>query len=180
MNMKTGLFSRCLLAVAAASLLPTTVFALPEVGTQTGWSGEVGFGAGYLTIKSNTIAGSNIVDLDNDRLKPSDLAGNKQASSRDTAVPAVNGEVRWTLGRRNQLFLGTVVEDAVTLDGGVQLGWRKTTDSAGTFQVGALLSSLAPVEVYEDPYYTGIKRKETDTYRSGLRCQCAKIFGPSF
>lgn len=179
-NKSVGMLAKPLLVLAAAGLMSSAALALPEVGTQEGWSGEVAFGAGYFDIKSNTISGNDIVDLSNDRLKPSDLTGNKQASSRDTFFPVVNGEVRWTLGRRNQLFLGSSVEDAVTLDSGVQLGWRKGTDNAGTFQVGALLNKAIPLEVYEDPYKTGSKRKKTDSDRTGLRFQWDKIFGTEF
>ena len=98
-NRSTGTIGKRVLVIAAASLLPAAAFALPEVPDKEGWAGYVGFGAGYFDIKSNTIAGNSIVDLDNDRLSDSDLAGNgNQASSRDTVFPAVIGEVRWTLG----------------------------------------------------------------------------------
>ncbi|MGI9290284.1 MAG: DUF2860 family protein, partial [Gammaproteobacteria bacterium] len=106
-----------------AVMLPQLASALPEIPEEEGWSGFIGVGAGYLNFKSNTVAGSDVIDLDNDRLNAGDLT--KSPSSRSTAIPAILGEVRWTLGRQNQLFLGTSEERALTLDGGTALGWRK-------------------------------------------------------
>jgi hypothetical protein len=175
-------FSKCLpkstAVLIAISLMPAAVFALPEIPDQEGWSGEVAFGAGYLNLDSNTIAGSKAIDLDNDRLSIGDLG--KEPSSRSTAVPAVLGEVRWTLGRKNQLFFGTSEERAVSLDGGVAFGWRKGTDSAGTFEVAALVNRAVPLEVYEDPFLTGSKRKKTDSDRTGLRLTWDRIMNTGF
>ena len=152
--------------------------ALPEVNQEEGWSGFAVVGAGYLNVESNTVAGNNLVDLDNDRLNSNDL--NQNASSRSTGVPVLLGEVRWTIGGRNQFFLGTSVENAVTLDAGAQLGWRKTTDDLGTFQVGVLVNNIVPVEVYEDPFLTGNKREKTDSLRNGVRFQWDRIFNSAF
>jgi hypothetical protein len=173
--------SNALVVTTAATLAwSSAVLALPEVTDEEGWSGYVGAGVGYVDMESNFISGTKSIDLDTDRLNDSDIAGANSASGRDTMFPAVLGEARWTLGRRNQLFFGTSVEDAVTMDGGTQLGWRKGTDSAGTFQVSGIFNKLIPLEVYRDPFQTNKKRNDTDRYSTGLRFQWDKIFDTQF
>jgi hypothetical protein len=152
--------------------------ALPEVTDKKGLSAELSFGAGYLSLKSNTVSGNAITDLENNVLTSNDLG--TSPSSRTTIVPVVVNEIRWNFGNRNELFAGESVEDAVTLDTGTQLGWRKGTDNLGTFQVGALFFRLLPTDVYEDPFLTDRKRSKTDAVRWGLRFQWDKIFNTPF
>jgi hypothetical protein len=162
----------------AISLMPAAVFALPEIPDEKGWSGEIAFGAGYLNLDSNLISGNSVVDLDNDRLSTGDLSDDP--SSRSAVVPAFLGEARWTLGSKNQLFFGSSEERAVSLDGGVAFGWRKGTDNVGAFEVAALVNKAVPLEVYEDSFRTGNKRKKTDSDRSGLRLTWDRIMNTGF
>jgi hypothetical protein len=166
-------------AAIAAGLMPLSAFALPEISDDEGWAGEIGVGAGYLNLDSNTIAGTKLIGLENDRLSENDLSN--EASSRSSFIPAVIGEVRWTLGRNNQLFFGTSTERAVSLDGGLAFGWRKGTDNAGTFEVAALTGGIAPLRVYADPFLTdGSKRDKTDSDRTGLRLTWDRIMNTGF
>ncbi len=171
---------------AGCMLLPATLMwsgvnaAVPQVPEEEGVRGYVAFGVGFTDLESNTLSGNSVIDLDNDRL--TDINGS--ASGRDTAHPVVVGEVTWTLGNRNQLFLGTSVEDAVTMDGGARAGWRKGTDNIGTFEVGAVFNKLIPLEVWEDPFNTGDpagsgspKRKKTDQTATGIRFDWDRIVG---
>ena len=151
--------------------------AVPNIPETEGWRGYVAIGAGYLDLESNTISGSKIIDLDNDRLDNI----TDSPDGRDTALPAILGELTYTFANQNQLFIGTSVEDAVTLDGGARLGWRKGTDSLGNFEV-AVVSSLpaAPLEVYEDPFETNKKREKTDRTYAGLRFDWDRILSTGF
>jgi|GEM_PF-976743 len=155
-----------------------SVTALPEVPDEKGMSGFISFGGGILNLESNTISGNRITDLDNDPLNSGGLAS--VPSSRTAPIPIVVHEFTWNFGGRNELFVGESIEDAVTLDSGTQLGWRKSTENLGTFQVGLLVNRLVPTEVYEDAFLTGSKRSKTNDTRYGLRFQWDKIFDTAF
>jgi hypothetical protein len=163
----------CVTVLTVAVVCPGTLLALPNVPEQQGWSGFLGFGAGYTDIKSNTVAGNRLVDGGKNTI--SDI--NQSPESSDDFHPAANGEVAYTFGNRNQIFFGTSLEDAVTFDGAMQLGWRKQADRPGIFQVGVLVTSAVPAEVWEDPYQTGTARSDTDRDGPGLRFQWDRIFG---
>jgi len=154
--------------------------AVPQVPQEEGVRGYLAAGIGYTDIESSTTAGTPIIKLDNDRIQQnSDL--NNSPDGRDTAFPALLGEVTWTIGNRNQFFFGTSVEDAVTLDGGTRGGWRKSTDNIGTFEVSAVLSQIAPRKDYADPFLTDEandgRRRETDRTSSGIRFDWDRIIG---
>jgi hypothetical protein len=159
--------------VIAIAAFPALALALPDVPEKPGWSGFVALGAGYTEIKSNTAAGNRLVDGGKDTI--SDI--NQPPESSDDFHPVPTGEVNWTLGRRNELFLGTSLEDAVAFDGAFQFGWRKQANLAGIFQLGILFSQLIPAEVWADPYLAGTPRNKIDRDSTGLRFQWDKIFG---
>jgi hypothetical protein len=168
-----------LLAIGISSfLLSTASFALPEVSEDKGWTGYVAFGGGYADITSNEIAGNRLLDLDKDPWN----GNNQKASSRSEGFASIGGEVTWTLGRRNAVFLGSSMVDRLTQNGVLQLGWRKTTDSAGTFQVGFLTNPTpTPARIYNDPYNDdGSNRGVTDQTTKGARFQWDKIFNTNF
>lgn len=164
-------------AVAASAVLGTSAVsaAVPNIPDEEGFGGYVAFGVGYLDLESNTISGSDAVDLDND---PIDSLADSP-DGRDTEIPVVLGEVTYTFSNRNQIFFGTSVEDAVTLDGGALFGWRKGTDDWGTFQVAGV-GSLVALDVYEDPFETDVKRKETERTYSGIRLEWDRIMKSGF
>ena len=158
--------------LTVAVVCPGTLLALPIVPEQQGWGGFFAGGLGYTDIKSNTVAGNKIVDGGKDTIN--NIFQSPESS--DNFHPVFTGEVNYTLANRNQIFLGTSLEDALTLDGSAQLGWRKQTERSGIFQVGILFSGIPP-EVWEDPYLTGVPRSDTDRDTTGLRFQWDRIFG---
>jgi hypothetical protein len=162
----------CVTVLTVAVAYPGTLMALPNVPEQPGWSGFFVFGAGYTDIESNTVAGNRLIDGGKDTIN--NILQSPESSDDIHAV--VSGEVNYTLGNRNQIFFGTTLEDAVTLDGAIQLGWRKQTDRPGIFQVGILFAAI-PTEVWEDPYLTGVARSDTNRDSTGLRFQWDRIFG---
>jgi hypothetical protein len=142
------------------------------VPEQQGWSGFFAGGLGYTDVESNTVAGNRLIDGGKDTIN--NIFQSPESS--DHVHPVFTGEVNYTLANRNQIFFGTTLEDALTLDGAVQLGWRKQTERPGIFQVGILFSAI-PTEVWEDPYLAGVPRSETDRDSTGLRFQWDRIFG---
>jgi len=164
------------LASLAAMLLvflgAQSAFAVPQVPEEEGFGGFLFLGAGYTEVKSNTMAGNRFVDGGEDTI--TNITDRPQTS--EDVHPVFGGELTYTLGNRSQFFLGTSLEDLVTLDGSFQLGWRQQTQKAGIFQVG-LLAAAVPTEVWEDPYLAGVAREETDRDSRGARFAWDRIFG---
>lgn len=149
--------------------------AIPPIPDEKGWSGFWMLGGGYTEVKSNTLVGNDIIDVGDDTI--SSITRGPQ--SDDTAHPVLGLELKYTLDGRNQIFLGSSLEDRLTMDFANQLGWRKQTDSAGSFQVSYLLSEPAP-EVWEDPYLVGSSREEADRETNGLRFEWDNVLGSAF
>ena len=163
--------SRGLLLIALATYFPMTAFAVPDVTDRRGWSGFIGVGLGYTRLQSNSVAGNRFAKVENDTI--SNITDKPDVE--DDAHYSFTGEITYTFRNRHQFFVGTSLEDLLTFDGASQLGWRKTTDSTGTFQLGVLASRLWPPEVYADPYQTGTPRAIVDRESLGVRFQWGKI-----
>ena len=159
------------LAVGAAP----AAMAIEPIPATPGWRGFVVLGGGYVDLKSNTVAGNNLVDIG----QPVISSVAQRPGSDDTFHPVVTGEINYTFNGGWQAFFGTSIEDAVTLDGVTQLGARKNMGSAGTLQ-GSLLFSGIPTQVWEDPYAEGVQRDETDRDSAGVRLQWDRVLGTAF
>ncbi|MEP0201972.1 MAG: DUF2860 family protein [Halioglobus sp.] len=157
------------------SLQSITANALSPVSKEPGWSGFVSAGAGLTEIKSNTFAGNNFIDGGDSVIESIDQK--PKAYSNTNFIGG--SEVRYTLSNQNEIFFGGSLEDILTMDFGTQLGWRKQAENLGIFQTSFLFSSI-PTEVWEDPYLTGTKRKETDRDSAGLRFVWDRIMGTAF
>ena len=153
--------------------IPAT--AIPPISEERGWSGDVVIGAGYTDVESNTIAGNDFIDGADKTID----SVNQSPSSNDSFHPLIDFEVKYTFANRNQVFVGSALEDRLTMDFANQLGWRKQTDNAGTVQVG-MLFSLAPIELWEDPYLVNARRNETDMDTAGLRFEWDRVMGSGF
>ncbi len=167
-------FAKSALAASCLMSLTSIAFAVEPVPEEAGWSGFVLFGAGYTDVKSNTVVGNDIIDVGQDTV--SSIFQSPQ--SDDTAHPVVGAEIKYTLRNRSQFFLGSSLEDQLTMDFANQLGWRIQRDS-GIYQVGFLLSEPA-VEVWADPYLAGEPRAETDREASGFRFEWGNVLGSNF
>ena len=148
---------------------------LEPIPEETGWSGYVLFGGGITDVKSNTVVGNDIIDVGDDTIS----SISQKPESDDAVHPVIGVELKYTLPGRNQLFLGSSLEDRLTMDFANQLGWRKQTQSAGSFQVGFLLPEPS-VEVWADPYLEGEPRREVDRDSQGFRFEWDKVLGSSF
>lgn len=160
-----------LLATMALVAAPAAL-AIEPIPSTPGWRGFVVVGGGYADLRSNTVAGNNLIEIGQPVIDS--LA--QRPRSDDTMFPFVTGEVNYTFGNGWQAFFGTALEDAVTLDGVTQLGARKDLGSAGALQGGFLFSGI-PTQVWEDPYAEGVRRRETDRDSTGLRLQWDRILG---
>jgi len=163
------------LLAAGASAFAPLVAAIEPIPETPGWRGFVVVGGAYTDVKSNVVAGNDLVDVGRETI----TSINDSPRSDDAAHPLVGGEVNYTFGNRWQVFLGTSLEDAVTLDGVAQFGARKDLGGAGILQGGFLFSAL-PNEVWEDPYAEGVRRESTDRDSGGLRLQWDRILGTAF
>lgn len=161
-----------LLATCGISPLAVAIEAIPET---PGFRGFVILGAGYTDLKSNLVAGNGLIDIG----KKTIASVNDSPASDSTFHPIFAGEVTYTFGNRWQAFLGTSLEDAVTLDAVAQVGARRDLGGAGIVQGGILFSGI-PTEVWEDPYAEGVPRDETDRESPGLRLQWDRILGSAF
>jgi hypothetical protein len=157
-------------------LLAGKAQAIEPISDERGWGGFVLLGAGYTQIKSNTVVGSDLIDGDDNDT----VASIDQKPTRENVVHPLTGlEIKYPFSGRNQIFLGGSLEDRLTLDFATQLGWRKQTQSLGSFQLGVLFSAI-PVEVWEDPYLAGQPRNAVDRDSQGVRFEWARIMGSSF
>jgi hypothetical protein len=163
-----------LLALGACVATPAA-WAIEPIPQTPGWRGFVVLGGGHVDIKSNTVAGNNLIDVG----QPVIGSVAQRPRSDDTFHPVVTGEINYTFGNGWQAFFGTSLEDAVTLDGVTQLGARRDLGSAGIVQGGLLFSGI-PTQVWEDPYAEGVRRKETDRDSTGVRLQWDRVLGTAF
>jgi hypothetical protein len=169
--MRSRFLRTSVLAVLAVGVAPAAM-AIEPIPSTPGWRGFVLVGIGYTDVNSNLVAGNGLVDVG--RPEISSIFQNPRS---DSAVhPVFTGEVNYTFESGWQAFLGTSLEDIVTLDSAAQLGVRRQIGDNGTLQAGMLLSAV-PVEVWADPYAENVKRKTTDRDSRGLRLQWDRIMG---
>ena len=164
-----------ILISACAGIATLPAVAIEPIPETPGWRGFVIVGAGYTDLESNLVAGNSLVSIGRDTV----TSVNMGPQTDEAWHPVVTGELNYTFGNRSQVFLGTSLEDAVTLDAVVQLGLRRQLEGIGTLQAGFLFSG-APSRVWEDPYAEGVSREETDRGSTGLRLEWERILGTAF
>jgi hypothetical protein len=155
--------------------VPALADSIEPIPRTPGWGGFVVVGGGYTELRSNFVAGNPLVEIGNARF---DSLGDRP-SSDSTLHPVVTGEINYSFGNGWQAFLGTSLEDAVTLDGVTQLGARRDLGGAGIVQAGLLFSGI-PTETWEDPYAEGVRRKATDRDSTGARLRWDRVLGSDF
>ncbi len=166
---------RLIIGLMTCALLFTSIpaLAIEPIPKESGFSGFVNVGVGYLSLKSNMIAGTDLGDFGKRTID----SIFDSPDSESNALPLINGELRYTFATtRTQLFLGNQLEDYLRFDFATQLGLRQELSGVGIFGVSFLFSAI-PAEVWEDPYVEGRRREETDRTSSGLRLTYDKILG---
>jgi hypothetical protein len=161
-------------AAAALFLLVGTnaVLALDPIPQSSGFSGYIQPGAGYLSIKSNTVAKVLSFDLSDKSINNL----NDEPDSESGAIFTVPYKLAYTFaGTRTELFLGTELGDLLAFDTAQQLGIKQAVGSLGVFQAGFLYSDR--VKVWRDPYVTGSNRDATGRKNMGGQVVWDKVFG---
>jgi hypothetical protein len=172
--MNSAIVRRSLLAILILGTVPAAQ-AIEPIPATPGWRGFIVVGGGYADLKSNTVAGNNLIDIG----QPVIDSVSQRPRSDDTFHPVITGEINYTFDGGWQAFFGTSLEDAVTLDGVTQLGARKDLGGNGILQGGFLFSGI-PTQVWEDPYAEGVRREETDRDSAGVRLEWDRILGSAF
>ena len=143
---------------------------LGEIPKQSGWSGFLLGGVNAVSYKSNFYAG----DDNHSRI---------MTSARLTAsglTPLLNADIRYTFAdTRTQIFLGNLILDAVRFDFTQQLGLRQEMGDKGIVAT-SLVFNVMPVELWSDPFATGVDRSSTDVKSKGARFAWDKIWGSNF
>ena len=160
-------------ALMMALALPAA--AVDRVPDAPGWRGFVILGVGHTDLRSNLVAGNRLIDIGH----PVNESIGQRARSDSALHPVATGEVNYTFQNGWQAFLGTALEDAVTLDAVSQLGVRKNLGDAGTVQGGVLFTGVQ-TQAWEDPYAEGAPRQETDRDSTGIRLQWDRVMGSAF
>jgi hypothetical protein len=162
-------------AAAAAFFLlvgANAVLALDPIPQKPGFSGFIQPGAGYLSIKSNTVAKVLSFDLSDKSINNL----NDEPDAESGAIFTVPFKLAYTFaGTRTELFLGTELGDLLSFDTAQQLGIKQEVGSLGLFQAGFLYSDR--IKVWRDPYVTGSNRDATGRKNMGGQVVWDKVFG---
>ncbi|MGD9115482.1 MAG: DUF2860 family protein [Desulfobacterales bacterium] len=160
-----------IIVVLVAAGFATALEPIPE---ETGFSGFIRPGVGYISFKSNMVASFLGFDLSDKRTNALDESPDSQSS----AIALVPFSLEYTFaGTRTQLFLGTELTDLIRFDFSQQIGVKQGIGKLGIVQGGFLFNGI-PAKVWEDPYVAPNQdRKETDRYYLGGRLVWDRIFG---
>ncbi len=169
------MFKHVSIATVAAIVMlvgANAAFALDPISQQSGFSGYIQPGVGYLSIESNTVAKVLSFDLSDKRINDLD----DEPDSESTAIFTAPFKLAYTFaGSRTEIFLGTEVGDLLSFDSAQQLGVKQGIGSFGVLQAGLLFSGN--VRVWKDPFVTGQNRDDTSRQNMGVQLVWDKIFG---
>jgi len=163
--------------MAAASAIALLVGAnmalgLDPIPQQSGFSGFIQPGVGYMSIESNTVAKVLSFELSEKKIDSLD----DEPDSKSTVMATIPYKIAYTFaGTRTQVFLGTELGDLLSFDTAQQLGVKQEFGSLGVFQAGLLFSGTT--RVWKDPYVTGQNRDDTSRGNMGGQLVWDKIFG---
>jgi len=154
------IFLACVLSIWASA-----AFAIQPIPKESGFSGFLNIGGVYLDVKSNMIAGNNLVDIGEGVIS----SIHESPDSESNFLPSFNFEFAYTFAdTRTQIYAGNSLEDFLRFDTASLAGVRQ--EMADSSVVGAsFVFSTIPTEVWEDPYMANQSRTETDRSSQGLR-----------
>jgi hypothetical protein len=154
----------------------TWASALDPIPQESGFSGFIRPGVGYLKYKSNMVAsimGYDLSEETNDSLTDS-------PDSETTGLVTVPFTLAYTFASsRTQVFLGTDLTDLIRFDMSQQIGVKQGIGNLGLLQGGFLFSGI-PAKVWKDPYLVGQDRDDTKRKSTGVRLAWDRIFGSGF
>ncbi len=158
-------------SLASLMITPLSALALDPIRQQSGFSGFIQPGLGFMDIKSNMVA--KVLGFD---LSENPIGSLAEPDSESTAILALPFKIAYTFASsRTEVFLGTELEDLLTFDFAQQLGVKQEIGSLGVLQAGLLFSGAT--RVWKDPYVTGQSRADTSRRNTGAQLVWDKIFG---
>jgi len=147
--------------------------ALEPIPKESGFSGFIRPGAGYLWFKSNMVASFLNYDLSDETIHSLD----SKPGSQSSGIFMMPFSVEYTFAStQTQLFFGTDLTDLVRFDYSQQLGVKQGIGRLGILQGGLLLSGI-PAKVWKDPYAVDTNRDETSRDSTGARLVWDRIGG---
>ena len=164
-------------AIAVFLLLGATwAQALDPIPQESGFSGFIRPGVGYLSYKSNMVASIQGFDLSEEKIDSRD----DSPDTETTPLVTLPFMLAYTFAStRTQLFLGTDISDLIRFDMTQQLGVKQGIGNFGILQGGFLFSGM-PAKVWKDPYLEGEDRDDTKRKNTGARLTWDRIFGSWF
>jgi len=147
--------------------------ALDPIPKESGFSGFIRPGVGYLSYKSNMVASFLGYDLSDKKTH----SLNDSPNSQSNLLGLAPFQLAYTFaGTRTQLFLGTELTDFARFDYNQQLAAKQEIGGLGLIQAGLLRSSI-PAKVWKDPYLIDQNRQETSRQSTGARLVWDRIGG---
>jgi hypothetical protein len=164
----------------AVCLLASNAAAVELIPRKQGWGGFINLGVGATEVKNSMVATllSGYIDVG-----PEVIDDLGSAAERESfALPVVAGELSYVFNDSNtQIYLGNRLEDYVRFDFTARAGIRHNIDGVGILGVSALKSPVInSLEVWQDPYQTGVKRETVDRESVGARLIWEGIMGTEF
>jgi opacity protein-like surface antigen len=160
-----------LILILLMSANPAT--ALDPIPKESGFSGFIRPGVGYLNYKSNMVASFLGNDLSDKKTNSLD----DDPDSQSTVLVTAPFSLQYTFAStRTQIFLGTDLTDLIRFDYSQQFGVKQEIGRLGLLQGGILFSGI-PAKVWRDPYVVDKNRDDTSRTSNGVRIAWDRIFG---
>lgn len=150
--------------------------ALDPIPMESGFSGFIRPGIGYMRYKTNMVA--SFLGYDLSKEKNDSLTDKPESESNGIALVPFSLEYTFA-STRTQLFLGTDLTDLIRFDYTQQFGVKQEIGRFGLLQAGALFSGI-PAKVWKDPYLVDEDRDDTKRTSNGVRLTWDRIFGSGF
>ena len=171
---------RCGVTVWTLSILlflaVTSASALDPIPQESGFSGFIRPGVGYLKYKSNMVASIQGFDLSEEKID----SYTDSPDSETTPLVTLPFTLAYTFASsRTQVFFGTDLTDLIRFDMSQQLGVKQGIGNFGILQGGFLFSGM-PAKVWKDPYLADADRDDTKRKSTGARLTWDRIFGSWF
>ncbi len=154
----------------------TIAVALDPIPVESGFSGFIRPGVGYMRYKSNMVASFLGHRLSERKINSLTDSPNTETNSLGMAYFALQYTFANT---RTQLFIGTDLRDLVRFDLSQQLGVKQEIGRFGILQGGFLFSGI-PAKVWKDPYVVDERRDSTTRRSNGGRLVWDRIFNSNF
>ena len=146
----------------------------PGGAQASGFSGHLSLGSVFASTRTNMVSSAGFGLLKLGDAAPDSLNG--QPGARNGVLPAVAFSVRYAVPRTGtELFAGNSRGDTLQAESFLEGGVRQAIGAAGTLSL-AYLYGLS-VNVWADPYATGVKRKETTRGSQGARLGWERVLG---